>query len=175
MHQELYAKIGKCATGSVYYNKGKPDDTSFLTNIHPKIKNGKPIRTIIIIDDLMQQIGRDKAFSAVVNRLFTTLCHHNGITCFLICQAAFPDKSFSVLHKNASYVILTKSHHDYGTLTRMYLSGYGGWLKAAANKCFYQLQKSYLLLDNNNWTDPNHRLKTGFLPGEIKILFVPKY
>ncbi len=128
--------------------------------------------TLLVVDDLIHLMRR-KDFSEIMQRIFTTLSHHQNITCFFITQSAFADKSFTTLHRNARYLMLTKSHHDYSSLSRTYMPGTGGYLRLAAQKCFYTLNKPYLIVDNNCWVPPDYRCKTGFAKGEEKLIFAP--
>ena len=174
----MYQKIAKSAHGRCYMSQGKPDEqaTAFLSKrTEPEVIDGKRASTLLLIDDLMHLMIKDKQFAQLVQRIFTTMCHHGNITCFFITQAAFADKSFSILHKNTNYLILTKGHHDFASLTRQYLPGYNGWLTAAANECFYRHNYNYLVVDCNNFTQPLHRVKSGFLSNERQVIFKPKY
>ena len=164
----LYGRISAAAKGTTHYSHGMPEETSFLDNVSI---NGT---TLLLVDDLLHMM-RKKEFAEVVQRIFTTLSHHNNITCFFSTQTPFRENKLGILHDNAKYLVLTKSHHDYVSLGRKYMPGNPGHLILAANTCFYKLNCDYLIVDNSNWARPDQRCKTGFCKGEQMYLFSPTY
>ena len=172
----MYKRIAATANGTAYYCHGMPtvEDTLFMDSPAVDDVQDESFTILLVIDDLLHLMRR-KEFSELMLRIFTTLSHHQHITCFFITQSAYLDKSFTVLHDNTRYLLLTKAHHDYGKLSRTFLCGYAGYLRMAAQKCFYETGSSYLIVDNNNWTHPDHRCKTGFTKNQHQYIFKPIY
>jgi hypothetical protein len=90
------------------YNEPISSDTNiiYLKGFHPieEIIKYKP--HLLIIDDLMNQIGNDKGMAD----LFTRESHHRGISVVFISQNVFPKGSkMTDISRNAQYVIFMKN------------------------------------------------------------------
>lgn len=169
---ELYGRIAACANGKVYYSQGMPslDETMFLDSTTKDTNNCSKDTTVLLIDDLFHLMTR-KDFAGLIHRIWTTLSHHHNITCYLLTQSIFGNKNMPIIYRNTKYIILTKAHHDYGLLGRVFTPSEPSYLRLAAQTCFYELNRPYLVIDNHSSTHPSHRCKTGFIKGEQKYIF----
>ena len=126
---------------------------------------------LMILDDLMDQCENDKT----ILNLFTTDSHQKNISVFLITQNLFSQGKFArTISLNCHYLFLLNNPRDqsqiyflarqmYPTNAKFLIECYSD---AVENKKF-----GYLFLDLKQNTKKNHRVQTGVLPGEERIIY----
>jgi len=159
--QNSYNDLGQL----VQFVEGIPDMAALKAN--------KDKRKLVICDDLMQELGKEK--KTELNNLFSRGSHHWNVGVIHIVQNLF----FSNLRTariNSHYIVLLKNPSDKlqaHTLARqLYPSKYKSFLESFDDACLQPF--GYLLIDNEPSTDDQIRLRTNIFPGEQCFTYVPK-
>ena len=77
--------------------------------------SNEPEPTLIILDDMMDQIGRQ-----IITDLFIRESHHRNITCILVTQNLFYNhRSFRLLSLNAQFLCVFKNARDQSQITSL--------------------------------------------------------
>lgn len=143
----------------IFYQKGLP--TWDTNRLRPK--------TIIVIDDLMQESRNAEC----VSNLFTRVAHHQEAFVIFITQNVFQQSSQSrTRNLNTHYLVLFKNPRDLLTiqiLQKQMQINYliDAYLDATTNK-----PHSYILMDFRQETPDNQRIRTD-IHGE-EIIYKPK-
>ena len=159
--QPLYKDLGS----SIEFIQGIPDD------IESRFDGKAP--TTIIIDDLMTQLHSDQRLT----RLFTVGSHHRNLSVIFIVQNLFHQgKEMRNLSLNSHYIILFKNPRDrfqVSVLARQMYPGKAKFLEEAYNDAT-KGHYGYLILDLKPDTDEDFRVRTGILPGDVPLVYMPK-
>lgn len=155
-HQTLFNEIE-----GVEFHDGLPTDINQISN------------ALIIIDDLMNELGSDKRLSD----LFTKGSHHRNISVIFIIQNLFhKGKEMRNISLNASYLCCFKNVRDklqIGCLARqMYPTHSKFFLECYRDATI--LPYGYLFIDLKNETDEKMRMRSGIFPGDKNIVYVPR-
>ena len=125
-------------------------------------------RNLIVLDDLMDQSGKDKRIAD----LFTKGSHHRNLAIIYIVQNIFHQgKEMRNINLNAHYIVLFKSPRDKQQISMVARQVNPGRVQEFMRS--YEDATSrphgYLMLDLKPTTDDQQRLKTNVLPGEIAM------
>ncbi|MES9881406.1 MAG: hypothetical protein ABW185_11050 [Sedimenticola sp.] len=165
--QPLYTEMKENITG-IEFHEGLParDDLE-AWNIR------EPGHKILILDDIMQKCSK----SVDIVDVYCQFSHHWNYTCWLICQNCFSaSPQFRTLSLNTHYIFLFKNHRDQlqvQTLGRQMFPGQTKYFMDAYRKATEKKYK-YLLVDLSPHSDPEYKLRTDILPGQLTIVFLPE-
>ena len=145
--------------------EGFPED--IFANIDPSKKN------LIIIDDLMSEIGNDKRLTA----LFTKGSHHRNLSVILILQNLFhQSKEMRTISLNSHYLVIFRNPRDKSQINHLAKQMYPGNIKYMQQSYNDATSEpyGYLLIDLKPETSDEIRLRTKIFPGETTSVYVPK-
>lgn len=147
----------------VHFMEGIPDIDEFT----PEENN------LLILDDLMTAASG----SVTVSNLFTRTSHHRNMSVILILQNLYHQgKSMRDISLNAKYTVLFKNPHDKGQIQHMGRQAFPEHPKFLIDA--YEQATSrphgYLILDFDQKTTDERRVRTGIFPPEIPLIFTPK-
>lgn len=122
--------------------------------------NQVPEYSTIVIDDMALEATDDTA------KLFSVGSHHYKVNIIFICQNLFTqNKFFRDISLNSTYVVLFKNVRD-----KQQISNFAKQFAPGKNKSFLNIfttatkePHSYLLLDNHQQTNDNHRIISNYL------------
>jgi hypothetical protein len=165
--QPLYAQMKKAVPNITFY-EGLPSKTE-LQSWHMD----EPREKVLIIDDLMTESAKSKE----VVDIYCKYAHHYKFFCFLICQNAFcPGREFRTISLNTHYFFLFKNNRDelqIQTLGRQIFPGQVKYFMDAYNKATAEKYK-YLLIDLSPHSNPQYKLRTNILPGQLMTVYQPE-
>jgi hypothetical protein len=137
------------------------------------LKKDKTERKLVICDDLMQSLGKEKNSELV--SLFVRGSHHWQVSIVHIVQNLFYS-NLRTARVNSHYLVLMKNPSDrlqVRTLARqLYPDKYKSFLESFEDACSKPF--GYLLIDNEPTTLEPYRLRTDIFPGEQGVVYVPK-
>ena len=146
------------------------DDITFYDGVPCNLDMIKPYE-IIVLDDLLEESKNN----TLITSLFTRLVHHIPCVVFAITQNLFQaSKEVRTRSLNANYIILFKNPRDrtqVATLARQMCAGNGSYLI----QVFKDATKNphcYLLIDLNQNTSENLRLRTNCIPSKEKPFII---
>lgn len=149
------------------------DDVTFVEGLPTNFKEYLGDNSLIIIDDLMEEVGSDKRLTY----LFTKGCHHLNVSVIFITQNLFhKGKEMRGASLNTQYLILFKNRRDQSQIMHLGRQLYPGHSKFF-QEVFNDATKkpfSYLLIDLRNQTDENMRLRIQILPNQIQFVYTLK-
>src|SRR6266705_7164971 len=123
---------------------------------------------IIVIDDLMTELGNNKRLS----ELFTKGSHHSNISVIFITQNLYYQASqMRTIHLNCHYIILMKSPRGKAQLmyfTRDVFPGKGKFILGSYDDATHK-PYSYLRIDLTQNTPDRYRITTNLIPNEKRI------
>ena len=125
---------------------------------------------ILVIDDLMQEAKS----SGLVSNIFTKYRHHNNITCICLLQNLFPKGSeIRNISLNSNYIVLMKNSRDRAQINHLARQMYPGKSKCltAAYEDATKDAFGYLLLDFQNFTPEQLRVRSGLFPDETLYVY----
>ena len=125
---------------------------------------------IIILDDLMDEVVKNLQ----VQQLFMRGSHHMNLTIIYINQNIFAQgKCARNLALNTHYLILLRNPRDQSQISILGKQiGLGKTLVEANQDCLSK-PYGYLLVDISPHNNSNFKLKTGIIPGEDIIIYLP--
>jgi hypothetical protein len=130
-------------------------------------------RNLLIIDDLMQEIGNNND----VAELFTKGSHHRNLSVILIVQNLFHQgKIMRTVSLNAHYLVIFKNPRDAGQirhLSRQFFPGKVQFLVDAYKQATAR-PHGYLLLDFTQSTPENRRVLSDIGSQEEGYYYIPK-
>ena len=158
--------MAKLVKPSIEFIQGLPED--MYESFQPEQNN------LLIIDNLMSEAGDDKRLTD----LFTKGSHHSNLSIIYILQNIFPKgKESRTISLNAHYMFLFKNPRDPSQINAL-----GRQLYPQNPKClgeaYHEATKephSYLLIDLKQRTPEALRLRSGLLPFEKCIVYVPRH
>lgn len=166
LHEE-----GLGADVSVTYHEGLPNEQD--------VGDSQP--NIIVIDDLMSEMGKDKHLL----NLFTKFSHHHQISVIFIVQNLFfQAPSMRTISLNAHYFLLLKNPRD-----KMQVMSLGRQVFPGKTSMFIEAYEdatatahSYIKVDLTPDTPDKYRLQTRITPQEVEhlksnfapIVYMPK-
>ncbi len=130
-------------------------------------------RNLIIIDDLMSEIGNDKRVTA----LFTKGSHHRNLSVILILQNLFhQSKEMRNISLNSHYLVIFRNPRDKSQIIHLAKQMYPGNVKFLQQSFNDATSKpyGYLLVDLKSETPEEIRLRTSIFPGETTLVYVQK-
>lgn len=130
-------------------------------------------RTLLILDDLMQEAGSAKE----VSELFTKGSHHRDLSVVMIVQNMFHQgKIMRTVSLNTHYMVLFKNPRDAGQIRHLGSQLFPGRVQylVDAYKQATSAPHGYLLLDFTQSTPDEQRVASGILPGEEGFFYLPK-
>jgi len=153
----------------IFPSLGSSIDDDFLSTFDPKVNN------VIILDDLMNEIGNH----SIIANLFTKVSRHKNIMVFLILQNLFPKgKYYTDISRNSNYIVIMKNPIGINQIKLLEQRIYGKGSKFLEQAYIDSTKKnpySYILLDFNQETSDNLRVRTNIFPtDENKIVYVQK-
>jgi len=127
---------------------------------------------LIILDDNMHKYANDP----LISDLFTKLSHHKNITVILLIQNLFPnDKYMRDISSNATYIVLMRNPREVKSINNL-SSQIGGAGNTFISDCFKEATKinpfSYLILDFDQTTSVEVKVRTNIFPDEFTYTFV---
>ena len=166
------------------YGEYQPIYTKLLTHFpHLKFIKGFPAniddvidstrRNLIIIDDLMSEVGNDQRVTA----LFTKGSHHKNLSVILILQNLFhQSKEMRTISLNSHYLVIFRNPRDKSQINHLGKQMYPGNMKFLQQSYNDATSKpyGYLLVDLKPDTPEEIRLRTNIFPGETTLVYVPK-
>lgn len=158
--QPLYASM----KGQVEFEKGLPDDfDNYFTGSKPGL---------IVLDDLMTQAHSDQRLT----RLFSVGSHHRNLSVIFIVHNLFHQgKEMRNLSLNSHYIILFKNPRDklqISTLARQMYPGNVKFITEAYSDATKQAY-GYLVFDLKPTTEERLRIRTGILPSDTPLVYIP--
>ena len=127
----------------------------------------------VILDDLMSQCSNDQRMSD----LFTRGSHHRGISVLFLTQNLFPPGKLSrTISLNSHYMIIFRNPRNslgIATLARQMYPKNSEYLLESFNDATTR-PYGYLLLDLDQLTPQNMRLRTNILPDEKQIVYIQR-
>lgn len=158
--QPLYNTMKRHVT----FEKGIPDD------IEERF-DGKFIN-LLIIDDLMTQLHSDERLT----RLFSVGSHHQNLSIIFIVHNLFHQgKEMRNLNRNSHYIVMFKNPRDMLQISTLSGQMYPGNAKFLMES-FKDATKEphgYLFLDLKPDTDDRLRVRTGILPSDLSVVYIP--
>ena len=130
-------------------------------------------RNLIILDDLMSEIGNDKGVTA----LFTKGSHHKNLSVILILQNLFhQSKEMRTISLNSHYLIIFRNPRDKSQINHLAKQMYPGNIKFLQQSYNDATSKpyGYVLVDLKPETPDEIRLRTKIFPGETTSVYIPK-
>ena len=133
----------------------------------------EPGEKILVLDDMMSAVTRDEFGMD----LFTTYAHHYNFFTILISQNAFlQSKNYRTVSLNTSYMFIFSCSRDLSQLqclgrqifpnqVKYFMDAYK---KATAKKY------GYLLIDLSPHSDPQYKLRSNILPGQLMTVYLPE-
>jgi hypothetical protein len=129
-------------------------------------------RNLLIIDDLMQEIGG----SSEISELFTKGSHHRNLSVILIVQNLFhQSKIMRTVSLNSHYLVIFKNPRDAGQIRHLSQQLFPGKVKflVDAYKQATNEPHGYLVIDCKQNTPENQRVLSGVLDQE-GYYYLPK-
>ncbi|MCP3681301.1 MAG: hypothetical protein GY861_01300 [bacterium] len=127
---------------------------------------------LLIFDDLMQEMKKNEK---VLAQVFTRGSHHWNLSCIHIVQNIFIN-GLRTSRVNAQYIVLMKNPSDKLQAQNLAKQIYPGktkhFMESYEDAC--KEPHGYLLIDLNQYTQDNLRLRTNIFPGQLQIAYVPK-
>ena len=128
-------------------------------------------RTLLILDDLMQQADDS------VSLLFTRDSHHRNLSVIFLTQNIFhSSKQARSMSLNTHYLVLFKNPRDLKQISVL-----AGQMYPSKSKFLVEAFRdatatpfSYLLIDLKADTDEKLRVRSNIFPGETPYVYVPK-
>ena len=158
--QPLYSSM----KGQVEFEKGLPDD---FENYFTGSKRG-----LIVLDDLMTQAHSDQRLT----RLFSVGSHHRNLSVIFIVHNLFHQgREMRNLSLNSHYIILFKNPRDklqISTLARQMYPGNVKFITEAYGDATKQAY-GYLVFDLKPETEERLRIRTGILPSDTPLVYIP--
>jgi hypothetical protein len=130
-------------------------------------------RNLVIIDDLMQEIGN----SNEVAELFTKGSHHRNLSVILIVQNLFHQgKIMRTVSLNAHYLVIFKNPRDASQISHLSRQFFPGKVKFLVDAYKQATAKphGYLVLDFKQSTPENRRVLSNIYPPEEGYYYIPK-
>ena len=131
-------------------------------------------RNLIILDDLMSEIGNDKRVTA----LFTKGSHHKNLSVILILQNLFhQSKEMRTISLNSHYLVIFRNPRDKSQINHLAKQMYPGNIKFMQQSYDDATSKpyGYLLVDLKPETPDEIRLRTKIFPDETTTsVYIPK-
>jgi hypothetical protein len=147
----------------VHFIEGLPDIEEFTSDE----------TNLLILDDLMSAASG----STSVANLFTRASHHRNMSVILILQNLYHQgKSMRDISLNTKYTVLFKNPHDKGQikhLGRQVFPEHPHFLISAYEQATTR-PHGYIIIDFDQYTNEDERVKTGIFPPEIPMTFKPK-
>ena len=137
--------------------------------------NGLPERdtlsnSILILDDLMNEIGKSNEYS----NLFTRGCHHDNITTIAVLHNIFNKEKYNRnIALNTHYYILFKNPRDKQQIRCLENQIFPGQKNYLLNAFNHATSKpyGYLVIDLHPTTSENMRLYSNILPNNIHTMY----
>ncbi len=127
---------------------------------------------LIIIDDNMHNVVND----LLISDLFTKVSHHKNITVILLLQNLFPrSKYMRDISTNSTYIVLMSNPREnmaIKTLSNQIDGANSSFILNSFNDATKNLPYSYLLLDFDQNTPEDVRVRTNIFPNEEQIVYV---
>ncbi len=163
--QKAFEEMRKnCNECLIDFKEGLPDIADFNPSQN----------SILILDDLMTQAGKDEK----VLKLFTVDSHHLNLTVFFLTQNIFPQEKYSrSISLNCQYILLTNNPRDRNQLVQLGKQIFPGntkFFKEAYDDAVTDRKYGYLVLALNQNTEEENRVQTGILPYETRIIYRKK-
>jgi len=163
--QKAFEEMRKnCNECLIEFKEGIPDIADFNSSQN----------SILILDDLMTQAGKDEK----VLKLFTVDSHHLNLTVFFLTQNIFPQEKYSrSISLNCQYILLTNNPRDRNKLVQLgkqIFPGNSKFFKEAYDDAVTDRKYGYLVLALNQNTEEENRVQTGILPYETRIIYRKK-
>ena len=130
--------------------------------------------TALIFDDLMD-LAKD---SVLVQDIFTKISHHRFCTCFLLLQNLYAQgKTMRTISLNAKYITIFRNPRDAFQLKILGAQLFPQTSNAIVESftdCLLHNKFAYLTIDLTPHCIQEHRIRTGILPLEDTIVYVPQ-
>lgn len=162
--QPIYSELSK-SIPHLKFIEGFPED---LDNFIDKNK-----RNLIILDDLMSEVGNNKRLSA----LFTKGSHHKNLSVILILQNLFhQSKEMRTISLNSHYLVIFRNPRDKSQINHLAKQMFPGNIKFLQQSFNDATSKpyGYLLIDLKPDSPDEIRLRTKIFPEETTIVYVQK-
>jgi len=157
--QPMYKDLSRVG---IIMTEGLPDLKEMKSDMKPKL---------LILDDMMEDMKADRK----LEQLFTRGSHHWNLSIMHIVQNLFYS-GLRTSRINAQYLVLMKNPSDRLQVSILAKQLYPGKTKFFMESYNDACSKSYgyLLVDLNQDTHDDMRIKTDIFPGQTCIVYVPK-
>ena len=127
---------------------------------------------LLILDDNMHKYAKD----ILISDLFIKLSHHQNISVILLLQNLFPKEPYMrEISTNANYIVLMRNKRELRQINIL-SSQIGGAGDKFITNCFIEATKlnpySYILLDFEQTTSDEVKVRTNIFPNECTYAFV---
>lgn len=129
--------------------------------------------SVLVLDDLAEETIQ----SPLMVKMFTTNCHHMGITTLFITQNLFMQGKFArTISLNSHYIVLLKSLRDLNQISYLGRQLFGKKASSVDESYLDCMRKpyGYLLIDLSPHADDRFRLRTDIFPGEFPVIYSAK-
>lgn len=165
-YQESFKEIENNSPQVVLHH-GLPTE-DFIENTFQNLSH-----CLIILDDLIEEIGRSKEMC----NLFIRDVHHKNVTVVLLYQNLFHQSRFMrTISLNLLYFVLMKTYRDKAQishLARQMFPDCPKRMEESYNDCI-KTPRGYLVVTNVTTTEDEDRLVTNIFPDEILTMYLPK-
>ena len=149
---------------TIEFKPGLPDIEEFVANNI----------NLLILDDLMKESGTDNS----IYDIFTIDSHHKNISVFFLAQNLFPiEKNARTISLNCNYIIVLNNPRDraqFFYLARQMFPENPKFLLECFSDSVESRDYGYLFLDFTQSISKDLRIQSGIIPGEQRIINIPK-
>ena len=129
-------------------------------------------RSLIVLDDLMREVGKDSEMSS----LFTRQSHHKNLSVIFIIQNLFhQNRGMRDIRTSTDYWIICKNPTDKGQIQVMGRQIFPNWKKYLSTS--FELATfrpyGYIVIDMTQEPNEEMRVTTGIFPPEVFFHFLP--
>ena len=172
--QEAYDDIKMSRAKLAHFNLSSNAPINFIQGLPDFDNFDSTKRTLLILDDLMSQCGKD---SRILD-IFTTDSHHRNISVIFVTQNIFSqEKNCRTISLNSQYIILTNNPRDrlqLIILAKQMFPGSTQFFTEAYKDAVTCKDYGYLLMDFTQQTHEENRIQTGIFENEDRIIYRKK-
>jgi hypothetical protein len=166
------------------YSETEPEFAKELRNIYGSriefchgleidIPEGNTIPTLLVLDDLMDEISKSKE----MGQLVTKGSHHRSLS-IIICLQNFFFRNFRTITLNAKYIVLFKNVRDNSVINYIGRQMNQGKRYSALEQCYEDATRnkpySYLFIDVSQNQMDNCRFRSSIFPDSNCVVYMIK-
>ena len=138
-------------------------DRDSIENLNSNEKN------LLILDDNMHKFCKDP----LIGDIFTKYSHHKNIFVIILFQTNFPNEKFKMdITSNSTYIVLMSNPMNERQMSTLCSQRGGPFIMKCYKEATNNKPYSYLLLDCDQETPDEVRVRTNIFPNEDTISFV---